>query len=172
MGISGEVILVRGGDDVRKADALVIPGGESTTISKLLVRFGIRDAILERAARDDLPIMGTCAGMVLLSKDAGVQAKRTGTVLLELMDLAVDRNAFGRQRESFETELAVKGFDSPVHAVFIRAPAGTVARGDCEALATFDGKIVLARQGRRMAVAFHPELTDDTRIHEMFLKMV
>src|SRR2546425_10428925 len=122
-GEAGDAIAVRRREELDRVDALTIPGGESTTISKLLVKLGLFDDIVRRATAEAMPIMGTCAGCLLLAQDAGIQADKTKTKLLGLMDMAVDRNAFGRQRESFEADLVVDGLDAPVHCVFIRAPA-------------------------------------------------
>ena len=164
-GIPGEAFPVRRRADLDAADALTIPGGESTTISKLLQQAGLFDAILQRAG--SMPILGTCAGAILLASEGDEQVDKTDTRLLHLMDMAVDRNAFGRQRESFEADLAVKGLDSPVHGVFIRAPAITRVWGRCNALSSVRDKIVLARQGHFLAAAFHPELSGEYRIHKM-----
>ncbi len=171
-GKAGDAIPVRRLADLEGVDALTIPGGESTTISKLLVNLGLFDEILRRATQESMPIMGTCAGCILLSKDAGIQAERTKTRLLGLMDMAVDRNAFGRQRQSFEADLMVDGLESPFHCVFIRAPAILRTWGDCQPLARYDDKIVLARQGSFIGSAFHPELSGDLRIHRRFLDLV
>ncbi len=171
-GKAGDAIPVRRLADLEGVDALTIPGGESTTISKLLVNLGLFDEILRRATQESMPIMGTCAGCILLSKDAGIQAERTKTRLLGLMDMAVDRNAFGRQRQSFEADLTVDGLESPFHCVFIRAPAILRTWGDCQPLARYDDKIVLARQGSFIGSAFHPELSGDLRIHRRFLDLV
>jgi len=171
-GKAGDAIPVRRLADLEGVDALTIPGGESTTISKLLVSLGMFDEILRRATQESMPIMGTCAGCILLSKDAGIQAERTKTRLLGLMDMAVDRNAFGRQRQSFEADLTVDGLESPFHCVFIRAPAILRTWGDCQPLARYDDKIVLARQGSFIGSAFHPELSGDLRIHRRFLDLV
>src|SRR2546425_2132065 len=145
----GEAIPVRRPEDLARVDGLTIPGGESTTISKLLVKLGLFDEIVRRSTDEGMPIMGTCAGCILLSKDAGTQAEKTKTRLLGLMDMAVDRNAFGRQRESFEADLAIEGLDSPFHCVFIRAPAILRTGGNCKPIARHDDRIVLARQGNR-----------------------
>jgi len=171
-GKAGDAIPVRRLADLEGVDALTIPGGESTTISKLLVNLGMFDEILRRATQESMPIMGTCAGCILLSKDAGIQAERTKTRLLGLMDMAVDRNAFGRQRQSFEADLTIDGLESPFHCVFIRAPAILRTWGDCQPLARYDDKIVLARQGSFIGSAFHPELSGDLRIHRRFLDLV
>jgi 5'-phosphate synthase pdxT subunit len=171
LGIKGQVVPVRRDKDLEVVDCLVIPGGESTTISRLLRRFGLFDRIAQ-FGNEGLPIMGTCAGSILLAKEGDDEVSKTGTELLGLMDMAVERNAFGRQRESFEVPLKVKGLDSPFPAVFIRAPAICRVWGKCEVLAEHKNKIVMARQGNLLALAFHPELSNDTRIHEMLLRLV
>ena len=171
-GKTGEAIVVRKLEDLARVDALTIPGGESTTISKLLVNLGLFDEIVRRATEEGMPIMGTCAGCILLSKDAGTQAAKTRTRLLGLMDMSVDRNAFGRQRESFEADIEVTGLDSPFHCVFIRAPAILKTWGECKPLARHKERIVLARQGNLIGAAFHPELSGDLRIHGWFLDLV
>ena len=116
--------------------------------------------------------MGTCAGLIVLASEGDEQVQKTETKLLGLMEMAVNRNAFGRQKESFEAAVDIAGFDFPFHAIFIRAPAITRFWGDCKLLAIFEDKQIMARQGNILAVAFHPELSGDTRIHEMFLGMV
>src|SRR6059036_2788279 len=142
----GEAIAVRRPEDLARVDGLTIPGGESTTISKLLVKLGLFDEIVRRATAEAMPVMGTCAGCILLSKDAGTQAEKTKTRLLGLMDLAVDRNAFGRQRESFEADLVVDGLDAPFHSVFIRAPAILRTWGQCTPLSRYKDRIVRSEE--------------------------
>src|SRR5438034_4920782 len=171
-GKPGEAVSVRRREDLDRVDALTIPGGESTTISKLLVQLGLFDEIVRRATDEAMPIMGTCAGCILLAKDAGVQADKTKTRLLGLMDMAVDRNAFGRQRESFEGEVDVTILDKPFRGVFIRAPEILRTWGRCSTIGTLQGRIVLAQQGRLVAAAFHPELSGDLRIYKWFLRLV
>lgn len=171
-GHRGEAFAVRRREDLDRVDGLTIPGGESTTISKLLLKLRMFDEIVRRATEESMPIMGTCAGCILLAKDAGHQAAKTRTRLLGLMDMAVDRNAFGRQKESFEADLVVSGLDSPFHGVFIRAPAILRTWGTCEPLARYGDKIVLARERNLIASAFHPELGGDLRIHKGFLDLV
>ena len=171
-GKPGDAISVRRREDLDHVDALTIPGGESTTISKLLVQLGLFDEIVRRATDEAMPIMGTCAGCILLAKDAGVQADKTRTRLLGLMDMAVDRNAFGRQRESFEADLEIEGMEKPFHCVFIRAPAILRTWGHCTPLSRYRDRIVLARQGHLIGAAFHPELSGDLRIHRSFLDLV
>lgn len=150
---------------------LVIPGGESTTIGKLAVDFELMEPLREFGKRR--AVWGTCAGMIFLSKDAGRDQP-----LLGLMDIVVQRNAFGRQVDSFEADLDIPelkratGSDAPFHAVFIRAPIIESVSGEARILASApDGRIVAAQQGRLLATSFHPELTDDTRFHEYFLSL-
>jgi len=170
-GRHGDVILLRRPEDLEKVDAAMIPGGESTTISKLLIKSGLFERLRARG-QAGMPILGTCAGCILLSKEAGDQAQKTKTTLLALMDMEVDRNAFGRQRESFEAPLNIEGLDGPFRGVFIRAPAIVRVWGDCRGLAKFGESLVLARQGNLVGAAFHPELSGDTRFHEWFLNLV
>lgn len=182
LGVEGRVSTVRRRDELAGLDGLIMPGGESTTISKLLRKFDLHDLLVERAMGEDFPILGTCAGLILLSKEGDGQVERTDTRLLGLMDMTTNRNAFGRQRESFEASLDIKGLDGPVPGVFIRAPAIVRTWGDCEPLGTLplaepipgvgDHPVIAARQGNRLALAFHPELTGDTRVHEKFVGMV
>jgi 5'-phosphate synthase pdxT subunit len=171
MELKGEVIPVRHSGTIPTCDAFILPGGESTTLGRLMAREGI-DVEIKEAAAAGKPIMGTCAGLVLLAKDGGEQVLRTEQKLLGLMDISVDRNAFGGQRESFEIPLDVSMLDSPYNVVFIRAPVITRVGPDVEVLASFNDKIVAAKQGNILGLAFHPELTDDLRIHCYFLGMV
>lgn len=146
--------------------ALIIPGGESTTIGKLLNEFGLFEPI-KKIGREGMPVFGTCAGLILLAKEIiGSTQPRLG-----LMDTVVERNAFGRQVESFEAhlEIPVLGAD-PFRAVFIRAPYITAAGPAVEVLSSYGDKIVFARQGKFLAAAFHPELTPDPRVHRFFLE--
>ncbi len=168
MGIRGEVLPVRHSGTIPTCDAIILPGGESTTLGRLMAREGI-DIEIKEAAAAGKPIMGTCAGLVLLAKDGGEQVIRTGQKLLGLMDISVDRNAFGGQRESFEIPLEISILDSAYNVVFIRAPVITRVGPDVEVLARFNDKIVAARQGNILGLAFHPELTDDLRIHCYFV---
>jgi len=156
-------------EQIEACDALVIPGGESTTIGKLMERFEIDKPIREMAEAGK-PIWGTCAGMIVLAK--GIVDSDQWR--LGLMDITVERNAFGRQVDSFETDLPVEGIDEPVHAIFIRAPYVREVCEECgvDVLATFDDKIVLCRQGNLLASAFHPELTDDRRVQKYFIGMI
>jgi 5'-phosphate synthase pdxT subunit len=145
---------------VGSCDAIVIPGGESTTIGRLMQHEGILPELKE-AAEAGKPILGTCAGMVLLAKEGDEEVAKTGQPLLGLMDVRVKRNAFGRQKESFEVLLKMSVFKLPFPAVFIRAPAITQAAENVDVLATFEGRIVAAKQKNMLALSFHPELTED-----------
>jgi 5'-phosphate synthase pdxT subunit len=163
-----EAVEVRKPEDLDGLAGLIIPGGESTTIGKLLIEWGLMDKIKERAAAG-MAIYGTCAGMILLAREI----IGSDQPCLGLMDVAVRRNAFGRQRESFEADLNVPEFGAgPVRAVFIRAPFIESAGPGVQVLAAVGDHIVIARQGKFLATAFHPELTDDDRIHKYFLAMI
>ncbi|MBE0517369.1 MAG: pyridoxal 5'-phosphate synthase glutaminase subunit PdxT [Methanophagales archaeon] len=166
----GEVIKIKHRGIVGSCDALVIPGGESTTIGRLMQRENILAEIKTAVEECELPILGTCAGMVLLAKEGDEEVAKTGQPLLGLMDVKVKRNAFGRQRESFEALLPMSIFEAPFPAVFIRAPALTRASEDVDVLATFDTLIVAAKHRDMIALSFHPELTEDRRIHHYFLE--
>jgi len=166
----GNAKLIRQKKDIDGIDALVIPGGESTTISRILFKSGVYDTILQRLRQDTLHIMGTCAGCVLLAKE--IVGKKDDVKLLHAMDMQVERNAFGRQKESFEKSIGIKGFSEPYNAVFIRAPIIKKVWGKCEILGEIDKKIIAARQDKFLALSFHPELTNDLRIHENFLDMI
>ncbi|MFA4936185.1 MAG: pyridoxal 5'-phosphate synthase glutaminase subunit PdxT [Candidatus Methanoperedens sp.] len=166
-----EVIKIKHKGIVPTCDAIILPGGESTTLGRLMGREGISPEI-KNASRAGIPIMGTCAGLVLLAKHGDKQVEKTKQPLLSLMDIHVNRNAFGRQKESFEVQVDFKGLTMPFNAVFIRAPCITEAGNNVEILSTCGGIIVAARQENMLALAFHPELTDDLRIHRYFLKMI
>jgi 5'-phosphate synthase pdxT subunit len=157
---------VRTTDDLAAVDALVMPGGESTTMSRLLETSGMFDDLKARIG-DGMPVLGTCAGMILLATD--VIDGRPDQRSLGAIDLTVQRNGYGRQVDSFETDIKVEGLDGPFHAVFIRAPKVVSAGPSVDVLATHDGVPVLARQGHVMVASFHPELTPDPRLHQLFL---
>ena len=162
-----EAVAVKRPADLAEVDALVIPGGESTTMSMLLESAELFDPIARRLA-DGLPVLGTCAGMILLATN--VLDGRPDQRSFGALDIDVRRNAFGRQVDSFEADLPVVGMAGPpLHAVFIRAPVVERAGGSVEVLAEVDGRPVLVREGVVFAAAFHPELTADTRVHEAFL---
>jgi 5'-phosphate synthase pdxT subunit len=166
----GKTILVRQPHDIDACDALIIPGGESTTISRILDNSGMHDAIHQRMEQENIALMGTCAGCVILAKE--LVDTNADVRLLQAIDMQVERNAFGRQKESFERSIAIRGFTAPYNAVFIRAPIITKIWDTCQKLATVDEKIVMARQDNYLALSFHPELTDDLRIHQYFLEML
>lgn len=162
-----EGIAIKRVEQLETIDGLIIPGGESTTIGKLMRKYGFIDAI-RHFSESGKPLFGTCAGLIVLAKtiDSGEEAH------LGLMDIKVARNAFGRQRESFETELTVKGIEEPVRAVFIRAPLILEVGEDVDILSTYKEEIVTARQGTMLAASYHPELTNDYRLHQYFVEMV
>lgn len=163
--VGAEPVQVKRRDELASIAGLIIPGGESTAIGLLMEEYGIADEL----RRDQIPIFGTCAGMILLAKDIS----RSDQPRLGLMDITVERNAYGRQRESFEGEVEVPGITGgPVHGVFIRAPYATRVGGAVEVLGSLDGKVVVCRQGHHLASAFHPELTDDPRLHRYFVQEV
>lgn len=166
-----ETSEVRLPEHLKGLDGLIIPGGESTTIGKLAVAYNLMEPLKTFGQRH--AIWGTCAGAIFLSKDA-----RRDQPLLGLMDIKVERNAFGRQVDSFEADLDIPelkqatGTKEPYHAIFIRAPIIESVSGDAKVLASVaDGRIVAAQQGHLLATSFHPELTDDTRFHEYFLSL-
>lgn len=158
---------------IAQADGIVLPGGESTTIGKLLARYGLDEAI-QTAAEEGKAIFGTCAGLILLAREIAVgTGERGGQPTLGLLDIVVARNAFGRQVDSFEAQLDVPLLGpEPLHAVFIRAPSVVETGPQVEALATYEDKCVFVRQGNILGSAFHPELTDDDRTHRLFLAQI
>ncbi|WP_281252937.1 pyridoxal 5'-phosphate synthase glutaminase subunit PdxT [Oceanobacillus senegalensis] len=165
LGLKG--IIVKRADQLSDIDGLILPGGESTTMRKLIDHYGFLEPLKE-FSNSRKPILGTCAGMVLVAKDIS----GTTDSHLHLMDIVVKRNAFGRQKESFEAELNVKGLNHPFRAVFIRAPYIESVSDQVEVLAQYNGKIVAAKQNNILVSSFHPELTKDTRFLELFLQIV
>jgi|SRR5215218_9438901 5'-phosphate synthase pdxT subunit len=155
--LGADPVEVRKPEQLAGLDGLAIPGGESTTFMRLMRLYGLEDAI----RRFEQPVLGTCAGLIVLDRDH-----------LGLVDLEVERNAYGRQVASFEADLELSGDEKPLRGVFIRAPRVERAGQDVEVLGELDGEPVLLRQGRFLVATFHPELTDDTRVHEMFLDLV
>jgi 5'-phosphate synthase pdxT subunit len=160
---------VRVAVDLEQCDALVLPGGESTTMSQLLETSQLFDPLAKRIAAG-MPVFGTCAGMILLSR--GIADGRPDQRSFAALDIDVQRNGFGRQLDSFETEIDVHGLDRAFHAVFIRAPRISRIGSEIETLATHGGEPVLVRSKTVMAASFHPELADDDRVHQLFLNMV
>ena len=167
--LGAETVEVRLPHELEGIDGLVIPGGESTTIGKLLVAYDLMEPI-RKLAQEGLPILGTCAGLIVLARNIGAN----GQPLIGVMDIVVGRNAFGRQVDSFETDLAIPALgEKPFQAVFIRAPLIETAGEGVEVLARLpDGRIVAARSENLLVSAFHPELTEDSRFHRYFLDMV
>ena len=165
-GVKGlKIVEVRTPEDLKGVDRVIIPGGESTTVGLLMERYGLGDA-LRRFAAEDKPVWGTCMGMILMASSV---EERPNQYTLGLLDIGVDRNAFGAQVHSFEDEVTVKGLSQPVLGVFIRAPVVSRLGKKAEAIATYDGKVVAVRQGKLLGTSFHPELTEDTRLHCWFL---
>ena len=165
--MGAEARAVRTPQQLEGADAVILPGGESTTLGKLMQRIGLDRTLAEFAAAGK-PILGTCAGMILLAR----AVEGSEQPLLGLMDIVVRRNAFGRQGESFEQDLEVAGFNGvKFRGVFIRAPFVVEAGPGVEVMSQVDGHPVLVRQGKLLAAAFHPELTDDLRLHKLFVEM-
>jgi 5'-phosphate synthase pdxT subunit len=158
-------VEVRTSDDLVNVDRLVIPGGESTTIGKLAHAYDLVAPISERA-RDGMPILGTCAGMIVLAERV-----IDGEPLLSLMDVTVRRNAYGRQVDSFESDVDVEGIDHPVRGVFIRAPWIEDVGPGVDVLAHHEGRPVVLRQGSLLAASFHPELVGETALHAYFLSL-
>jgi 5'-phosphate synthase pdxT subunit len=161
-GQEADVVEIRNAGLVPDCDVLLVPGGESTTISRLVHQEGIADEI-EAHVDAGKPLLATCAGLILLSSDANDDRVDT----LDLLDVTVERNAFGRQRDSFEAPLSVAGLDEPFPAVFIRAPVIESVGDDAEVLASWEERPVAVRQGSVVGTAFHPELTPDSRLHDL-----
>ena len=168
--LGADVTLVRRPDDLASVDGLVLPGGESSVIDKLSRAFGMQQPVRDAIA-GGMPVYGTCAGMILLADR--IANPIDGQESFGGLDVTVQRNAFGGQVESFETEITVAGFDGPVHAAFIRAPLVVEVGPAARALATLPGGgVVAVRQGNLVATAFHPEVSGETRFHELFLQLV
>ncbi|MFC7204650.1 pyridoxal 5'-phosphate synthase glutaminase subunit PdxT [Haloferax namakaokahaiae] len=161
-GVAADIVEIRQSGLVTDCDVLLMPGGESTTISRLLAREGI-DEEIEAHVEAGKPILATCAGLIVASRDAKDERVQT----LDLLDVTVDRNAFGRQVDSFEAPLDVEGLDSPFPAVFIRAPLIDEVGDGVEILAEWDGNPVAVRDGPIIGTSFHPELTPDSRLHDL-----
>jgi 5'-phosphate synthase pdxT subunit len=162
-----EAVAVKRIEELEELDGIVIPGGESTTIGKLIRKYGFLEA-LQEFSKQGKPLFGTCAGLIVLANKIDGQDEAH----LQLMDMVVARNAFGRQRESFETDLPIKGIEEAIRAVFIRAPLIKEVGSNVEVLSVYNDEIVAARQGHLLACSFHPELTDDYRLHAYFVDMV
>jgi pyridoxal 5'-phosphate synthase pdxT subunit len=167
--LGADAFPVRRPQELARCDALVLPGGESTTMAKLARTFELLDPLRERVA-GGMPTFGTCAGMILLADR--ILDGATGQETIGGLDVTVRRNAFGRQVDSFEADLELEGLDGPVHAVFIRAPWVEEVGAEVEVLAEAAGHPVAVRQGHLLATSFHPEVADDGRIHRLFLDLV
>ena len=166
-GVTG--VIVKHPSTLGDVAALILPGGESTTIGKLLDRFDLLEPLAARV-RDGMPLYGTCAGAILMATE--IVGREDAPHRLGVLDIAVERNAYGRQVDSFEADLEVAGLEESFRAVFIRAPVIERHGPEVEVLADLDGKPVLVRAGHLLASTFHPEMTDDGRIHELFVGMV
>ena len=170
--IDGTVISVKTPDEISKVDGLIIPGGESTTIGRLSVANGAMK-ILKEKIEQGMPVLGICAGMVLLSKNA--QDKVVGKIdqpLLDMLDIKLERNSFGRQRESFESDISLNSIGIPsFNGVFIRAPSISDVGSDVEVLSKFNEKIVAVKKNNIIGVSFHPELTSDISLHKYFVNL-
>jgi 5'-phosphate synthase pdxT subunit len=162
----GEAIEVRTAEELSSVDRVIIPGGESTTVGLLMERFGLGNALKQRAA-EGMPVWGTCMGMIIMANEVDGRQQYT----LDLLDISVERNAFGAQVHSFEDEVRIDGMEEPVTGVFIRAPVVTRLGKHVQKLAEYDGRVVAVRQGKLIGTSFHPELTDDVRMHRWFMDL-
>ena len=173
LGIDGTVTSVKTPDELSKVDGLVIPGGESTTIGQLS-KFNGSLKILKEKIEQGMPVLGICAGMIMLSKT--VQDKVVGKIdqpLLDILDIKLERNSFGRQRESFESDISLNSIGIPTfNGVFIRAPSISDVSSDVEVLSKFNEKIIAVKKNNVIGVAFHPELTSDISLHKYFVNLV
>ena len=173
LGIDGTVTDVKTAEDVKKLDGIIIPGGESTTIGQLsLVNSSLR--VIKEKIEGGMPVFGICAGMILLAKTANDRVVgKTNQPLLDLLEIKIERNSFGRQRESFEAEVAMESINIPqFRGVFIRAPSISEVSSDVEVLAKFNEKIVAIKKGNIIGTSFHPELTSDVSLHKYFVNLV
>jgi len=173
LGIDGKVTDVKTPDEISKLDGLIIPGGESTTIGQLsLVNGSLK--VLKEKIENGMPVLGICAGLIMLSKtvDDRVVGK-TDQALLNILDIKLQRNSFGRQQDSFESEISMDSIDIPkFNGVFIRAPSVSDVSSDVEILSKFNERIVAVKKGNVIGTAFHPELTDDISLHKYFVNLV
>jgi 5'-phosphate synthase pdxT subunit len=160
------LLEVRTPEDLARVERVILPGGESTTVGLLMERYGLGDALKKRA-QEGMPIWGTCMGMIVMAHAVDGREQYT----LDLLDISVSRNAFGAQIHSFEDEITVHGIEEPVCGVFIRAPVVTRLGSGVVSLATYEGRVVAVQEGRRIGTSFHPELTDDLRMHKWFLTL-
>lgn len=173
LGIDGKVIAVKTPNEISQLDGLILPGGESTTIGQLsLVNGSLK--ILKEKIEKGMPVLGICAGMIILSKTADDRViGKTNQPLLEVLDIKLERNSFGRQRESFESDISMDSIDIPkFNGVFIRAPSVSDVGSDVEILSKLNERIVAVKKGNVIGTAFHPELTTDTSLHKYFVQLV
>ena len=161
--------LVKDIPDLDGLDGIILPGGESTTMSNLLVVSGL-GVVLASRLHDGLPVFGTCAGMIMMART--INDGRPDQISLDAMDIKVRRNGYGRQNDSFEQDISISSLDTPFHALFIRAPIIEAIGSDVEVLASVGEHPVLVRQAQALASSFHPELVSDLRVHEIFLSMI
>ncbi len=173
LGIDGKVIDVRKPDQISKLDGLILPGGESTTIGQLsLINGSLK--ILKEKISNGMPVLGICAGMILLSKTADDRVVgKTDQPLLDILDIKLERNSFGRQRESFEADVSMDSINIPkFNGIFIRAPSVSDVGNDVEVLSKFNDRIVAVKKGNVIGTAFHPELSEDISVHKYFVNLV
>lgn len=173
LGIEGTVVGVKTTEEISKLDGLIIPGGESTTIGQLsLVNSSLK--MIKEKTEHGMPVFGICAGMIMLSKTADDRVVgKTDQPLLDLLDIKLERNSFGRQKESFEANISMRSINIPkFNGVFIRAPSVSDVGSGVDVLATFNEKIVAVKKGNMLGVAFHPELTEDVSLHKYFINMI
>jgi len=173
LGLEGTVVGVKTAEDISKLDGLIIPGGESTTIGQLsLVNSSLKT--IKEKIEHGIPVLGICAGMIMLSKTANDRVVgKTGQPLLDLLDIKLERNSFGRQKESFEADVSMSSINIPkFNGVFIRAPSVSDVGSGVEVLAKFNEKIVAVKKGNMIGVAFHPELTKDVSLHKYFVNLI
>lgn len=173
LGLDGKVIDVKTPEDVMDLDGLILPGGESTTIGQMSLVNGSMK-ILKEKIENGMPVLGICAGMIMLSKTANDRVVgKTNQPLLDILDIKLERNSFGRQRESFEADVSMESISIPnFNGVFIRAPSVSDVGPDVEVLSKFNGRIVAIKKDNAIGTAFHPELTEDTSLHKYFLNLV
>jgi 5'-phosphate synthase pdxT subunit len=170
--IDGKAVYVKNVKDLDDISGIVIPGGESTTINRFMLTTGMHERVIE-LAKKGLPILGTCAGTILLAKEGDEQVKQTNTKLLGLMNMKVLRNAYGRQVDSFEVDVKISDIgDKTFRGVFIRAPTIEKVWDDTKVWVKYQDTIIGAKKGNILALTFHPELSDDLRIHEYFIKTI
>ena len=173
LGIDGKVIAVRTPDEISQLDGLIIPGGESTTIGQLsLVNGSLK--ILKEKIQSGMPVLGICAGMIMLSNTANDRVVgKTDQPLLDIFDIKLERNSFGRQKQSFESDISLDSIDIPkFNGVFIRAPSVSDVGSDVEILSKFNDRIVAIKKGNVIGISFHPELTEDTSVHKYFINLL